>query len=384
MAVASATSRPARRPVLPVRALFVGLLAGMVVGALLSGVAGGLARLGVRVPGIGETAWAGAAALHHGALMVVGFLGTVIGIERAVAVKRPAAFVPPVLAGLSGACLLAGAPLAGAWLGALAAGASVSVSLVVMRRQAAAHTALLGLGALAWLGGSVLFASNVAAGAVVPLWLSFLVLTIAAERLEMARLMRRRPGSDALLVAAIGLMLAGAVASGWVMVDGGLVYGAGLVLLAVWLIVFDIARRTVRVPGLSRYMAVCLLAGYAWLAVAGVAWMAVALGAPWRDASLHALALGFVFSMVMAHAPVILPAVARVKVAYSPVFYLPVALLHGSLAVRLAAGASDPVLRAVGGLWNAVAIAAFAAVVAGAAVAWRRMHRRPRMLNARR
>jgi hypothetical protein len=54
------------------------------------------------------------------------------------------------------------------------------------------------------------------------------------------------------------------------------------------------------------------------------------------DAALHALLLGFVFAMVFGHAPIIFPAVLRVAVPYHPVFYVPLLLLHASLALRLA------------------------------------------------
>jgi uncharacterized protein involved in response to NO len=119
-------------------------------------------------------------------------------------------------------------------------------------------------------------------------------------------------------------------------------------------------------------MAVCLLAGYAWLGVAGVAWAATDLGLPLRDSALHALGLGFIVSMMMAHAPVILPAVARVKLHFGGWFYLPLALLHGSLLVRLAGGYADPRWRADGAALNALALALFGAVVVGSAVAARR------------
>jgi hypothetical protein len=132
--------------------------------------------------------------------------------------------------------------------------------------------------------------------------------------------------------------------------------------------VYDIARRTVRTHGLTRYMALCLLAGYAWLGLAGVAWVGMAFGLPGRDIAMHALGLGFIVGMVMAHAPVILPAVAHVRLLFGPWFYVPLALLQLSLAVRLA----DPAWRAAGALGNAVALALFVATVAGSAIAWRR------------
>jgi len=78
--------------------------------------------------------------------------------------------------------------------------------------------------------------------------------------------------------------------------------------------------------------------------------------------------------MMLGHAPVILPAIARVKLLFGRAFYLPLALLHLSLAVRLAGGFLDAGARAFGAAGNAVAILVFALTVAGAAIAWRRKH----------
>src|SRR5262249_45488676 len=156
-----------------------------------------------------------------------------------------------------------------------------------------------------------------------------------AERLEMTRLMRHHPAAQQALVALLALLLLGAAASSPSPMLGGALFGAALALLALWLIVFDIARRTAFAHGLTRYMAVCLLRGCAWLALGGIAWAATAFGWPLRDAALHALGLGFIVSMVMGHAPVILPAVARVKLQFGAWFYLPLAALHASLVVRL-------------------------------------------------
>jgi hypothetical protein len=152
-------------------------------------------------------------------------------------------------------------------------------------------------------------------------------------------------------------------------------YGASLFMLAFWLGVYDIARRTVLAQGLSRYMAICLLSGYVWLAVAGAAWAATSVGMPLRDVALHALGLGFIFSMIMGHAPVILPAVARVKLQFGVFFYVPLAALHLSLVLRLGWGAADISQRIAGATFNAAAIALFAATVAGAALAWRIRYR---------
>jgi hypothetical protein len=120
----------------------------------------------------------------------------------------------------------------------------------------------------------------------------------------------------------------------------------------------------VKTAGFARYAAVALLCGYAWLAVAGVAWIAVAMGFPRaRDAAMHALGLGFVFSMILGHAPLVVPVIARLRMRYLSFFYVPLALLHASLAVRLLAGFEDATLRLAGGILNATAIVLFAATV---------------------
>jgi len=347
------------------------VLLALVATCLLTAICGGLLRAGVRLPDMGDEVLLGRAVVAHAALMICGFLGTVLGIERAVAVKLRAAFIAPIAAGLGGVCLLLGRDSAGAVLELAAALVFVAVNVVVVRRQRAAHTVLLLAAGLCWFAGNALFAAGQDSGAILPWWFAFLVMTIAAERLEMTRLMRRRPAAQLALYVVLAMMAVGAALSAASTLLGGLVYGISLLALAAWLGAFDIARRTLFAPGLSRYMAICLLTGYAWLAIAGAAWMMTAIGWPARDLALHALGLGFIFSMIMGHAPVILPAVARVKLRFGLWFYLPLAALHLSLLVRLGLGLANPQLRAAGALLNAGAIALFAITAVGSAIAWR-------------
>lgn len=377
--------RQAQRQTAPrwVTLAFRPLLLSLVALSLLAGIAGGLLRAGMALPLLPDSAWPGQAVLTHAALMICGFLGTVIGIERAVAVKLRSAFLAPLASGAGGALLLLGQPGPGAWLGVAAAAIFTVVNIVIVRRQRAAHTWLLLVAASAWLAGNLLFAAGQDSVVTLPWWFAFLVMTIAAERLEMTRLMRRRPAAELSLQAVLAALLSGAALSGLAPGAGGLLYGSALTLLALWLAAFDIARHTIRAHGLSRYMAVCLLGGYAWLAVAGVAWAATALGLPLRDAALHALGLGFIVSMMMGHAPVILPAIARVKLQFGTFFYVPLALLHLSLLLRLVAGMAGDPLRSTGAFLNAAAIALFAATIAGAAIAWRIHHGGPDALPTR-
>lgn len=365
-------ARPRLHGLVNTRRLLGALLLAGVAASLLAGIAGGLFRVGFVMA---DAPWLGRAALAHAALMMCGFMGTVIGIERAVAAKRRLAWSAPLSSACAGALLLGGQDaMAGAAL-ALAGLAFVLVNAQLLRRQRAPHTLLLLASACAWAVGNLLFAGGAEAVAVLPWWFAFLVMTVAAERLEMTRLMRRRPAAQPLLVIVLSLLLLGAAVSAVNPGAGGVLFAAALLALAGWLFAFDIARRTVRAKGLPRYMAVCLLCGYAWLAAGGVAWAATALGWPARDLALHALGLGFLVSMILGHAPVILPAIARVKLAFGSVFYLPLAALHASLLLRLGVGFLDFGARRGGALLNAAALALFALTVAGAAFAWRRRHR---------
>lgn len=299
--------------------------------SLALGIAGGLARLT-------PFGLLPAAISLHGALMVSAFFGTVISLERAVALDRPWAYAAPLCAGLSGIVLLAGFGVAGMALMAFAAALFLVSNVVVLQRQRSLETATLLAGGAAWLAGNLMVFYGQAA---VPWWIAFFALTIGAERLELSRYLKRGPA-----VRVAFMLLAAAIL---VLPPFPAALGAALVLLALWLSVFDLARVTVRQAGLPRYVAVCLLAGYFWLAVGG-ALMALSLA---YDAALHAIFVGFVFSMVFGHAPVILPAVLRVRLPYSSWFYFPLILLHASLAVRVA-------LSTEAGAWgNAAAVALF-------------------------
>ena len=350
--------------------LRVGLICATAL-SLIGGIAGGLTRVGVLEPSAATATVLDHAALSHSALMICGVFGAVIAVERAVASRSRSAFLAPLAAAIGGILLLSGQFAWGAWFAVAAAVSFVWVNLVLVRRQDAAHTVLLAVGSVCWLIGNLRLAIRADSVATICWWFAFLILTIAAERLEMVRLMPKRFGARAWLSAVLLILLAGSLLTQWTLVIGGLLYGAALILLALWLGAFDIARRTVLAHGLSRYMALCLLCGYAWLFIAGLAWGATAMGWPARDVALHAIGLGFIFSMVMGHAPVILPAVAGIRLQFGRHFYLPLLVLHLSLGLRLGAGLFDEQLREIGAALNAAAIGLFALTIVASAIAWR-------------
>ncbi|BAE50066.1 hypothetical protein [Paramagnetospirillum magneticum] len=317
--------------------------------SLAAGIIAGEGRLGWPVGGADL-------ALVHGPLMICGFFGTVIGLERAVALGKAWGYGSPLFTALGGVALIAGHPWAGAVLLLAGSLVFVAMSLAVILRQREIFTTVLGLGGLAWAAGNLLWSLGGDAAGSVPLWAAFLVLTIAGERLELSRFLPPWRWRTPTLLPPLLVLLAGMGLGSWP------VFGAGLALLTLWSVVNDVVRRTIRQAGLTRYVAVCLLSGYAWALAAGLLMLRLSPGETGivYDAALHALFVGFVFAMVFGHAPVILPAVLRVAVPYKPVFYLPLAALHASLGLRMAGDLADiHAVRQWGGMLNAVAIALF-------------------------
>src|SRR5512135_1074729 len=75
------------------------------MGSLLAGIWGGLVRLPLNLPLPGGNAnWL----TFHGPLMVCGFLGTVIGLERAVGLRGWAPYLAPLLSGTGAAMVMVG------------------------------------------------------------------------------------------------------------------------------------------------------------------------------------------------------------------------------------------------------------------------------------
>jgi hypothetical protein len=346
------------------RLRFVPLAIGALAMAL--GFWTGLQRLGLPLPGAMDLG------TFHGALMIAGFLGTVIGLERAVAVGRWWAYAAPVASAIGALALIAGAPLLAALAFLTASGVLLAASIDIALRQLALFTIVLATAAACWAAGTFSWLIGSPMPAVVGWWLDFLILTIAAERLELGRLVRLSSASQTVF-AVLMLLLVGGAARGELAGEWAPVTSAGLIGLAAWLLRNDLARRTIRQAGLPRFSAVAILAGHGWLGVAGVVLAMAPLGAAAfsYDAAVHAITIGFVLSMVFGHAPIILPAVTGLRIHYSALAYAPLALLHASVALRVGSDVFAWIdLRIVSGIATVLALLGYAATLA--AKSWRR------------
>jgi hypothetical protein len=339
--------------------------------ALLAGLDAALVLLGLPAPVHTDRL-----ADVHGMLMVLGFVGTLVALERAVALRRTAGFAAPALLGLGGLVLVSPAPLA-AGQAVQVAGAVALLGLYVplWRRQRDEAVLVQALGAVLAVGAAVLWFGGADVPTLTPWLVGFVVLTIAGERLELARLVMGPSAGSRLVLAAAGVVVGVLAALLWP-VPGTALLGVAFLALTAYLATHDVARRTVRTSGLTRFMAGNMLAGYAWLGVAGSIWLigGPAVDGPPYDAVLHAVFLGFTLSMIMAHAPVILPAVARRPLPYHPVLAVPALVLHGSLVLRLWVGDAlgDHDAWRVGGVLNIAAVLLFVVLAAASSALGRR------------
>ena len=359
---------------------------------LLAGLDAVLLRPGARAPVDDAELVA-----FHGPLVLVGLLGTVVALERAMAARADWALLAPAGSATGWLALVAGVPgPAGRVLALLGALVLCAVHVRLHRRSASVAVDLGAMGAVALTAGDLLWLRGLAIEICVPLWLLLPLLTIVGERLELAR--AALPGtiveetvrtvSAAALLGACVLSAAGAAR---------LVMGPAMLALAAVMARYDIARRTIRVAGAVRLTAACALTGYLWLAAAGLLWT---LGPPGAgsvesaavpaagyggqghdpahpadhpadgDVVVQVVAVACASSMVLAHAPRIVSAVTHRRLRYHRAMWLPFVLLHaGSTALivfraRAAVAAWRQDAPGAAGVIGAAGIAGIAGAVA--------------------
>lgn len=299
----------------------------------------------------------------HGPLMVCGFLGTLIPLERAVAIRRKWMYAAPILTSLGWVFLLARPGVGGVGMFTLGSLAMLAILGFMLFHEPNFHVIVMMAGGFSWVVGNILWMTGVPLFQVVFWWMAFLVLTIGGERLELSRILHLSAGKVRLFGLFCICLLIGAVVAIFNLDLGTRLSGAGQLALGLWFLPNDIAWRNLRhkLP-LTRYIARCLFAGFLWLTAGGALMLAIGAqyAGPYYDAVLHIVFVGFVMSMIFGHAPIIIPAILQIQVVFQPTFYVHLILLHLSLLVRVI---GDLTLlqnvRKWGGLLNEVAILLF-------------------------
>jgi hypothetical protein len=324
---------------------------------LAFGLITGLDRLGWELPFVSPM-------LHHGAIMVGGFLGTLIAVEKIIPLKNRLLLVGPLASGASLPAFAVSQPGLAFMLLTLAAANLCLVYFLYLRRQPTAELVMALCGAVCWLVGNVFLLWKPVYPMVFPWWMGFVLFTIVSERLELTRFLPVTHRQRQLLFAAAGLFGVSLLFpfAGW----GRFGAGVALLLMGVWLLRFDLIRLTIGRKGQPGFTAFALAGGYALLLAEGILMMTLPDGGFSYDVMVHVFFIGFVFSMIFAHGPIILPGVLGLSVRpYHNAFYAALALLYGSLLVRVGGGIGwlPSAWRMAGGWLTTVAILLYFALM---------------------
>lgn len=310
------------------------LLLPLVLLGLLGGIAGGWIKLGSPILPIPESG------INHGLLMVGGFLGTLISIERAMVMKKKAWLFIPFLSGISTIFFLIGQDQVGI-IALLTGSLGLSVIMQVqVIRHTHFHSILLYLGAVCWFIGNF-FAWHfglIAAGST--WWIGFLLFTIVGERLELSQFLPVPSWSKKALGALLGLFFIGLILP--FHGTGNEVMGVAVLLISVWLLIFDMAKVAAKKKAQFRYIGIGLRVGYLWLGAQGLILLLMESHPLFYDLVLHTFFLGFTFSMIWAHAPIIFPTIFGIRqTPYHRILWWPWILFQGTLLGRIGFGLAE-------------------------------------------
>ncbi|HMQ78300.1 MAG TPA: hypothetical protein PKE39_00925 [Ignavibacteria bacterium] len=331
------------------------LILPLVLISLLTGIFSGWFRIGWNLP---VTLPSG----EHGALMVGSFLGTLICIERSVSYPNRIALLVPALNAASIIFFLLAMPKTAYVFLVLGAAGLTGIYYMVYVKHKGIHILIMMAGALCYLVGNAVLFKTSFYPSVVMWWIAFLFLTITGERLELSRfiLLRKTVIKQSALIILISLFFAG-IFLPFHSAVGSILSAVSMIGSALWLFKYDMAIHSLKKPGQSFYSGLLLITGYVWLVLTGLFFAFGAYFGSFYDASLHAFFLGFVFMMIFAHAPVILPAVLNLKISpFGKSLYIWYILLNVTLLFRVVAVFPEVArYKMWAGMFNGIAIIGF-------------------------
>ncbi|HSI78399.1 MAG TPA: hypothetical protein VK957_21040 [Lunatimonas sp.] len=301
----------------------------LVTAGLILGIAGGFVRLGYMNWNISGTA------AQHGLLMVGGFLGTLITLERAMVMKNRRWLFVAFLSGASiPVLLLPGWDTVGHYLLFLANIGLLTMTYLQSIRNPASYQYVISIGAASLLLGNFTVINTGFIPAGVPWWMGFLLFTIVGERLELSKFLPTPAYARALLYMLLGLFFLGM----WLPfhATGTWIMGGSVIFIGVWLLRYDMANVAAKKDKLFKYVGVGLKVGYVWLILNGIVLCFFAFHPLFYDIYIHTFFLGFTFSMIWAHAPIILPMILGIQEKlYHPILWIGWTLFQLSLLGRI-------------------------------------------------
>lgn len=322
----------------------------LAMGNLIAGMWAGLIRMGWNLP-------ATPIAVHHGAIMVGGFLTTLIALEKAVPLKRNFVLIVPLISALSLTMTIPGYFQPGLFF--LLAG-SVGLFLIhgyyLYLYPRDLSVAMMLIGASCLVIGNAMLVRKQFYPAAFPWWMGFLLLTVTAERLELSKFLPVSKNTKYFLIGFLTFFLAGIIIP--FHEAGKYLSGTALISIAVWMLKYDVISIGLKKEGLTRFSAVALLLANCWLILEGILLMTLPETVFSYDILVHVFFIGYAFSMIFAHGPIILPGVLGITLRpYRPILYGWLFLVQGSLLLRVISDAIDnPEFRKISGILSAVGI----------------------------
>lgn len=320
--------------------------------SLIAGLWTGLSR-------IGWDTFILPASAHHGAIMVGGFLGTLISLEKIIPLKVRWLFVLPAMSISSVLFFMLGQPVL-SFASLIVSGIGLTgVFVYYLTKERNMIYALMLVGALCLLVGNILLSTSRFYPLAFPWWVGFILFIIAAERLELMKFLPVTVIAKRYFIGMLIAFLAGILIS--FHNYGNIAAGAALIAIALWLLKNDAIAIGLRKNSLTRFVSVSLMLGYLALLIAGLFF--VSFSDHWLayDALVHTFFIGFAFSMIFAHGPIILPGVIGISFKpYHRILYLWLMLMHSSWLIRVIADAySQMEWRKYSGLLSATAIVGY-------------------------
>jgi hypothetical protein len=294
---------------------------------LLLGLWSGLTRIGWGLTILPITA-------HHGAIMVGGFLGTLVALEKIIPLKNKNLYLIPILNISSVVFFFVNQPQISFYLLAISSAALSFVFFYYLKKQRSIIYLLMLLGTICWLIGNILLLTRLFYPLAFPWWAAFALFVIAAERIELMKFLPVSNASKTFFVTVLFSFVIGVLFSFHGI--GNLIIGVSLIIISLWLMRNDMIGINLKKKNLSKYVAISLLAGYVALLLTGIFFFILSDQWLTYDAIVHSFFIGFVFSMIFAHGPIILPGVMGVSVTpFNKILYLWLSLLHVSWLMRI-------------------------------------------------
>ncbi len=322
--------------------------------SLLTGIFSGWFRVGWNFP-------FSLSAGEHGALMVGSFIGTLICLERSVSYPNKIALLVPLLNACSIIFFLLYLPGIAYIFLLLGSAGLVTIYYFLYVKHKGIYILIMLSGALCYFIGNAILINTSFYPASVMWWIAFLFFTITGERVELSRFVMNKNVfiKQLTLIVLLGIFVIGIILPFHSF--GGYAAAISLIGSAVWLFKYDMAKHSLKKPGQSFYSGLLLTTGYFWLVITGLFFAAGTFYGAFYDASIHSFFLGFVFLMIFAHAPVILPAVLKLNISpFGKSLYTWYILLNLTLMLRVLCVFPDIApLKALAGMLNGLTILGF-------------------------